>query len=147
MTRPSRIGWLLGIAQAVGDIADCTRRRVGAVIFDPETFYILSAGYNGRASGLPGCLTEGACPRGQSDVPSRSSYAAGSSGSCDAIHAEDNTLRQARSRGVNVEGMHIAVTAEPCEPCYVLCRHWGIARVIWPDGHRDLSAVPARNET
>lgn len=45
--------------------ADCTRRKVGAIIFDVNSGYQISSGYNGAPRGLPGCLSAGACPRGQ----------------------------------------------------------------------------------
>lgn len=143
--RPNRQAWLVGIAEAVAAVADCSRRHVGAVIYDPQTFHVLSTGYNGRAADLPGCATMNACPRGQSDVAPRSSYLPGGPGACDAIHAEDNALRQARDRGIDVRGMNIAVTVEPCEPCYVLLEHYGIAVVVWGDGLRGLSAARAMN--
>lgn len=140
MTRPDREGWLLGIAAAVGAIADCRRRTVGAVLYDPRSFHVLSTGYNGRAAGVPGCLTAGACPRGHSDVPTRSDYfVPGSPGSCDAIHAEDNALRRARERNIDVTGAHCAVTCEPCQGCYALLRHYGIELVFWPGGRRELT--------
>lgn len=45
--------------------ADCTRRRVGAIVFEPDSGYQVSSGYNGAPRGMPGCLSDGACPRGQ----------------------------------------------------------------------------------
>lgn len=128
----NRTEWLLGIASAVSAAADCSRRHVGAVIYDPTTFHVLACGHNGRAPGLPGCASSGACPRGKSGVPSRSTYLTGS-GACDAVHAEDDALRQARDRGIDVRGMHIAVTCEPCEPCLGLLRHYALAAVVWKE--------------
>lgn len=134
--RIDRRAWLLGIGQANAEIADCRRRKVGAVIFDPQTFHLLELGYNGRAAGLPGCLTENACPRGRlgyDQAPAMSPYLSGAA-KCDAIHAEDNALRRAKERHLDVAGMHVAVTAEPCEGCRVLMRHYDIASVLWPEG-------------
>jgi len=134
--RPDRLTWLLGIAQAVGSIADCTRRQVGAVIFDPVNYYVLSTGYNGRAAGLPGCLSEGACPRGAlsyAELPASAPYLTAAAGRCDAIHAEDNALRRARERGLDVRGAWLAVTAPPCDSCTALLRHYGIAGAVFLD--------------
>lgn len=61
--RPNWDGYFLGVAEAVAVRADCTRRRIGAVIVDPDR-RIVSTGYNGAPSGQPGCLSAGACPRG-----------------------------------------------------------------------------------
>lgn len=62
MTRPSWDQYFLRIASAVAARADCTRRRVGAVIVKGNR--IVSTGYNGAPAGCAGCL-EGACPRGR----------------------------------------------------------------------------------
>ena len=47
-----------GVAEAVAQRADCTRRRVGAVVFDGAN-RILSTGYNGAPAGRLGCLSGG----------------------------------------------------------------------------------------
>lgn len=64
--RPGWADYFLGIAEAVGPAptgrADCTRRRVGAVITLDNR--IISCGYNGAPSGEGSCLA-GDCPRGR----------------------------------------------------------------------------------
>jgi deoxycytidylate deaminase len=67
--RISRDDYGLRVAAAVALRADCTRRQVGAVIVAPDGS-IVATGYNGLASGLPGCASAGACPRGQMAYPS-----------------------------------------------------------------------------
>lgn len=62
MNRPGWDQYFLGIAQAVSARADCTRRKVGAVIVKDRR--IVSTGYNGAASGEGSCLA-GDCPRGR----------------------------------------------------------------------------------
>jgi dCMP deaminase len=108
--RPGWDDYFLNIAQAVSARADCTRRQVGAVIVRERR--IVSTGYNGAPSGHLGCLSDGACPRGQHfalgpfdnnfckcgnpwpcpewAVPG-SSYDTGP-GACVALHAEQNAL-------------------------------------------------------
>lgn len=135
--RLDRRTWLLGIAEAIGKIADCSRRTVGALIYDPDTFHVLAQGYNGLAAGVPGCLTEAGCPRGRMTADELAPYAA-YTGNCEAIHAEDNALRRAREHHIDVTGAWVAVTDEPCEGCYALLRHYKIAGVIWPGGERNL---------
>lgn len=65
MPRPSWASYFLGIAEAVGPgpagRADCTRRKVGAVITRDNR--IVSCGYNGAPAGEGSCLA-GDCPRG-----------------------------------------------------------------------------------
>lgn len=61
--RPSFDDYYLGIAEAVAARADCTRRKAGAVIVKDAT--IVGHGYNGAPPGKPGCLSDGACPRGR----------------------------------------------------------------------------------
>lgn len=67
-TRADWDSWALGIAYAIGPgptgRADCTRRRVGAVIIEPLRHWITGAGYNGTEPGGPSCL-KGECPRGR----------------------------------------------------------------------------------
>lgn len=63
MSRPDWVQWALGVAKAVAERGDCSRRQVGAVILDSDR-RICGAGYNGTYAGAPGCL-EGACPRGR----------------------------------------------------------------------------------
>jgi deoxycytidylate deaminase len=146
-----RIGWdgyFANIAYAVSARADCTRRMVGAVIVHPYLHDIIATGYNGSAPDEPGCLTDGACPRGRhyqarseycacgnrwpcpDSAKPNSSYDTGP-GTCIAIHAEANALLRA---GMNARGCIMYVTGEPCEGCVKLIRGAMIAKVIWPDG-------------
>ncbi len=66
--RISRDAYGLKLAEAAALRADCTRRQVGAVIIAPDGS-VVSTGYNGLSSGLPGCASAGACPRGQMAYP------------------------------------------------------------------------------
>ena len=127
MTRPSRDEYGLQLARTVALRADCTRRQVGAVIISPDGS-VVSTGYNGRASGLPGCLTDGACPRGQMTYAEQPAGVGYAETSCDAAHAEVNAvIRAGRDRAV---GATIYVTDEPCHGCSVLIAAAGISRVV-----------------
>lgn len=152
--RPDWDDYFLTIARAVSRRADCTRRLVGAVLVDPETHDIIQTGYNGAPPGEPGCLTAGACPRGQHyigehrdpsgnqlcacgrpwpcelAVDSYAPYDAGP-GMCIAIHAEENCLLRA---GKLARGTYMYVTHCPCHVCIRLLTGAGVSRVIWP-GH------------
>jgi dCMP deaminase len=124
--------WGLELARAVALRADCTRRQVGAVLMTLD-HSIVATGYNGAAPGQPGCLTAGACPRGQSDVAPGSSYDTGA-GTCIAIHAEQNALL--RASWDDMFGSTLYVTDEPCQGCWRTITATPIAWVIWPSGTR-----------
>lgn len=128
--RPSWDEYYLGIAKAVSARADCTRRKVGAIIVKGDR--IVSTGYNGAHAGAPGCLSAGACPRGQmsiTDVLPGSSYDTGS-GACIALHAEQNAILRA---GLECRGAILYLTDQPCDGCRRLIKGSGIAFVIFPE--------------
>lgn len=161
--RPSWQDYYLGIADSVAVRADCTRRKVGAVVVKDNS--IISTGYNGSPPGEPGCLSDGACPRGRhyrslfyggppadgkmpafgnvcacgkewpcsESVQPGSSYATGK-GSCIALHAEQNALIRAGDRS---QGATLYCTDEPCEACMRLVQGAGIATAIWYGGQWD----------
>lgn len=127
VTRPDWPEYFLGIAGAVSKRADCTRRRVGAVLVDAE-HRIVSTGYNGAPAGEPGCASEGACPRGRlNTVATRTQYDTGD-GKCIAVHAEVNALNYARQPAAVMY-----VTCEPCPPCYHALGAAGINLIVWPE--------------
>lgn len=161
-----RIDWpdyFLQIADAVAARADCTRRKVGAVVVDAQTRHIISTGYNGAAPGEPGCLSAGACPRGrhyekyntgllrppktvfecggcgkpwpcpQSAVPG-SSYDTGP-GACTSLHAELNACIRAGERAA---GNTLYCTDEPCGGCVKVMKSARLQRVVWYGGSIEL---------
>lgn len=137
-SRPTVHEWALGLALAVSARADCTRRQVGAVILDPEN-RVISTGYNGYPAGAPGCLTQGACPRGRlsyAQVPADSPYV-GTDAPCGALHAEENAVLYARR---DLRGCVLYCTHKPCPNCERLLRGTGLASVVWAEGSLDLTA-------
>src|ERR1044072_4860899 len=126
--RPDWDTYYLGIARAVSARADCPRRQVGAIVV--KNHCILSTGYNGAPSGKPGCLTAGACPRGQmskSDILPGSSYDTGK-GSCIALHAEQNAILRA---GLQTRGATLYLTDAPCDGCGRLIEGAEFSRVVF----------------
>lgn len=120
------------VAMAVAMRADCTRRRVGAVIVDIHG-RIVGTGRNGAPAGRPGCLSAGACPRGQLDttqVAPGAPYGAGA-GLCIALHAEANACLY--SDPAARRGATVYVTDPPCDSCSLLLAGSGVARVVWPE--------------
>ncbi|MCV2394725.1 deaminase [Actinotalea sp. M2MS4P-6] len=136
--RPSWDQWGLTIATAVSTRADCTRRLVGAVMMSPD-HRVLGTGYNGYPPGQPGCLTDGACPRGRltyDEHPTGTDYVGTDTGRCEAIHAEENVVMEvAREKRA---GATVYCTDEPCFNCFRVLAGSGVARVVWPDGERSF---------
>lgn len=130
--RPTWDTYYLKIARAVSERADCTRRKVGAIIVDINN-RPLGQGYNGAPPNKPGCLSEGACPRGQmsiADVLPGSSYDTGT-GSCIAVHAEVNAILDAGGRRACL-GATLYITDKPCDGCARIIEAAGITRIVYP---------------
>mgnify|MGYP001573170274 CR=1 FL=1 len=101
----------MGIALAVRARANCTGRRVGAVIVRDRR--ILSTGYNGTPVGMTNC-EEGGCHRcaDPSAYPSGEGYDV-----CICVHAEQNALLAAARFGVATEACTLYTTLQPCFGC------------------------------
>jgi dCMP deaminase len=129
--RPSWDEWGLELAKATALRADCTRRKVGAVIMTPD-HTIVSTGYNGAKPGGGSCL-KGDCPRGRmskEEVAPGSSYDTGP-GSCIALHAEQNALL--RCTWELMKGATMYITDKPCDGCMRMINGTPIVRIHYPD--------------
>ena len=134
-TRPVWDDYFLDIARTVATRADCTRRKVGAVVVRDRR--IVATGYNGGRAGGPSCLA-GECPRGRmskTEVAPGSSYDSGA-GSCIALHAEQNALLYAGIDGA--AGSTLYITDDPCDGCARMIRGTGIVRIVTPSGVTNL---------
>lgn len=170
--RPSWDEYGLAIAMAVAIRADCTRRRVGAVLLDVN-HRLVSAGYNGARPGGKSCLA-GDCPRGRhfpaivdesadaldekryicscgrpwpciDTVSPGSSYDTGP-GACISTHAELNCIMDVDDRR-RLAGSTLYTTHGPCDGCRrIITNTTTIARVVWPDGVIDLTDQAAREK-
>lgn len=125
-TRPDWKEYWLNVTKAIAGRADCSRRKVGAVIVDANN-RMVSSGYNGSPPGGPSCLA-GQCPRGQSTVSPGSSYDTGP-GSCIALHAEQNAIIWASPE--RLKGSTLYITDAPCEGCQRLIAGVGIVAVVY----------------
>lgn len=130
--KPDWDEYFLGFAKSAALRADCTRRKVGAVIVNLD-HRIVGTGYNGASAGRLGCL-DGGCPRGllsYDEVPPYSDYSTGP-GRCVSNHAEVNAIIYAgRDRCL---GGTIYSTEEPCYDCWKDILAAGLYRVVWPSG-------------
>lgn len=132
--RPSWDEWGLILAAAVATRADCTRRKVGAVLMRPD-HAVVATGYNGSPPGGPSCLA-GQCPRGTKsleEVAPGSSYDTGP-GTCIALHAEQNALL--RASWDEMVNSTLYITDVPCDACSRMIAGTPIARIVWPNGSR-----------
>lgn len=149
--RPDWDTFFMEVAFAYSGRGNCTRRKVGAVISKDNQ--LIKAGYNGAPPGEPGCLTDGACPRGKhyasykghhdewgvteycacgktwpcpdSAVPGKGLYT-----DCTAVHAEANAI--IRAGYDKCVGATMTVTEEPCWNCSLWIRAARIVRVVIP---------------
>lgn len=111
MPRPDPDAYFMGIAMAVRSRANCTGRRVGAVIVRDRR--ILSTGYNGTPSAMLNC-EDGGCHR----CAHPEDYASGEGYDiCICVHAEQNALLAAARFGVAIEGCTMYTTLQPCFGC------------------------------
>jgi dCMP deaminase len=101
----------MGIAIAVRTRANCTGRRVGALVVRDRR--ILSTGYNGTPAKMRNC-EDGGCRR----CASPREYASGEGYDvCICVHAEQNALLAAARFGVALEGCTLYTTLQPCFGC------------------------------
>lgn len=118
--------YFLLIAQAVSVRANCTRRKIGAVIVDCDG-RIVEAACNSAPEGHPQCL-DGACPRGKKSVREQPEYAPYDD--CISVHAEARAIIQGDYG--RMRGGTMYVTANPCGDCAKLIHGAGIRRLVTP---------------
>ena len=123
--KPEPDAYFMGIALAVRSRANCTGRRVGALIV--RDYRILSTGYNGTPTKMRNC-EEGGCHRcaNPDAYPSGEGYDL-----CICVHAEQNTLLSAARFGNSIEGATIYSTMQPCFGCGKELIQAQIRRVVY----------------
>lgn len=107
--------WILRYYEMAVMVASWSKdpsRKVGAVIFDPLTHRLISAGFNGYPSGVEDSL----------DTKSVKLMK--------TIHAEENAILCASS---DLTGAGIVVTHHPCGNCMAKIIQVGIGNVYCPD--------------
>jgi len=115
-----RIEQCLSLANA----SNCSRRKFGALLVDPDRNVILMDGYNGGPRGGGRLCGGEVCLRDTMNVPSGTRMEVG------CHHAEANVICNAAANGVACRGAWLIVTGEPCAMCAKLIHHAGIARVL-----------------
>ena len=121
--RPDWDTYFMAIANVVALRANCSRRKVAAVIVADHR--IISTGYNGTPRGIRNCF-EGGCPRCSGNVRSGASLE-----ECLCVHAEQNAICQAAYYGIRLAGSTIYVTLTPCLTCAKMIVNAGIREVVY----------------
>lgn len=117
--RPGLDEYFLTMARHVSLRSTCPSRKVGAVLIDPETSFVIATGYNGAPRNTPHCGPECLTRESGKDWDK-----------CRAIHAESNVLISAAMNGARTMGGHLYLTVAPCLFCSRLIINAGIKKVI-----------------
>lgn len=130
--RPSWSEWFMRLAYVTAQRGSCKRKRVGALIVDPEN-RIVAGGYNGAPAGLPDCLEAG-CDERVID---------GRTNCVRTLHAESNAIDYA---GHHARGCFLFTTVIPCRPCALRIVQAGIEGVYYSEfyesqGTKETQAV------
>ena len=121
--RPDWDTYFMDIARVVATRANCSRRKVAAVIV--KDLRIISTGYNGTPRGVRNCF-EGGCARCAGDSPSGENL-----GDCICSHAEENAITQAAYHGIALRGSVLYSTLSPCLTCAKMIINAGVIEVVY----------------
>ena len=135
--RPSWDEYFMMLADVVQRRADCTRRRVGAIIVKDKR--IISTGYNGTPHKIKNC-SEGGCNRCKRRDKKEIDWFEYEE-SCVCIHAEQNAIIQAAYLGTSTKGATIYITANPCSSCAKMLINAGIKEVFCRKLHHDIEGI------
>ncbi len=114
--------YFLKMALIASERSTCKRHSVGAVLVKDKM--VLSTGYNGAAKGAKDCLELG-CLRDEMGIKSGERLEI-----CRAIHAEQNAIIQASSKGINLADSTMYCTHTPCNICAKLMANAGVREVV-----------------
>ena len=125
------------LATVVRRRADCTRRKVGALVV--KDFRIISTGYNGTPHGIKNCSAGGCTRCIRRDTKEIDWYEYEES--CVCIHAEQNAIIQAAYQGTSTKGATLYSTTNPCSSCAKMLINSGIVKVICKVEHHDKGGI------
>ena len=120
------VGQRIAIAHLIARSSPCPRAQVGAVIFHPESWAIVSDGYNGPPRGGGHLCGGDVCHRTERGVASGERCEVG------CHHAETNALMNALRHGAATLDAWMVTTRAPCLMCAKAVHHAGITRVYCP---------------
>lgn len=110
-------------AELLSKVSPCPRGQVGAVLFEPKSWVIISDGYNGPPRGGGFMCGGDYCERDRRGIESGTMTEVG------CHHAEANAIVNAARRGHSTMGSWLAVTRAPCLNCAKMIHHAGVERV------------------
>ena len=118
--------------ESLSQFSTCQRRKVAAMIINPQTKKPLGSGYNG--SPYDSCKELGGCLREMKGVESGTRQEV-----CRAIHAEQEAIIQAynNGNGKELKGAVLVCTHAPCSICARMIIRVGIKAVYYKDGYPD----------
>ncbi len=120
----------MSIAWLVNKRSTCPRKSVGSVLVKNKQ--IISTGYNGAPRGHKHC-TEVGCELVNNHC-------------LRVVHAEQNSIAQAASRGVATEGSTLYVTTYPCNICLKIAINAGIKEIVYDEEYADPISVKVLRE-
>ena len=125
--------YYMNLAVAVSARANCTGRKVGAVIVVDNR--VISTGYNGTPSGFTDCVDFG-CWRCR-EAKDNEDLKGQKYDLCICVHAEQNALLTAAREGIRTRGTTLYSTLEPCFVCLKEALQAGVQRIVYL---KDLSS-------
>jgi len=135
--RPSWDEYFMMLVEVVRTRADCTRRKVGALIV--KDYRIISTGYNGTPHNIKNC-SEGGCERCKKRDEGKINWYEYEE-SCICIHAEQNAIIQAAYLGSSTKGSALYSTTLPCVSCSKMIINAGIISVMYKEDFQDKTSI------
>lgn len=123
--RPSWDEYFLGLLPGIASRATCDRGRCAAILIEPNSKTLLTAGYTGSAPGDDHCDDVGhfmvtiSWPDGTSSQHCQRT-----------LHAEENAILQAAMEGIPLKGATLYCKMTPCVYCARRIARVGIKRVV-----------------
>lgn len=133
-----RLDWKdyhFSMAKVASARSTCPSRKVGCIIVDPASNFILATGYNGSPRGTEHCGA--ACKTRESGKNWEK---------CRAVHAELNAIVSAARSGQKLYGAHMYLTTAPCVFCSRVIIQAGIEHVFAMSYYTQPEAEELLNE-
>jgi dCMP deaminase len=111
-SRPEREEHFFNRAKTAAERSTCLRRRIGAVIINPDGVE-LSSGYVGSPRKTAHCIEIGKCLRTELRIPAGQRYEL-----CRSVHAEQNAIINAARIGISIFGGEMYIYSERIKGAY-----------------------------